>query len=178
MCCSGKKKLDGGVKYIYFLHANEDGAQKICWLLQNILLVGIIDQNNAKSFQSRCQHIETQGDSVISVLEDIKDKLNIYFLAKSPSFQFCIHNANSNNRAKAYVKFKEDYIEWAEGDKAKQIWEDIKKCMPQRRPGVFFPTICVNINDFDGGNFKNSLDDQLKRHFPGIYDRVMKICYG
>jgi hypothetical protein len=173
-----KDNLIDGVKYTYFFHANEDGAQKICMLLQSIIVAPFVDSGKVPSFKDRYEVIKQRGDDALKFFQGIKDQLNIYFLAEAPSFQFSIHNATNPSTAKAYIKYKEGYLIW--GGDAHEIWTDLKKCRPLKgqAAGVFLPTLCINLKEIDGGKFKASLDDQFKRYFPGIAEKVMELCYG
>ncbi len=178
--------LENGIKYVYFFHASDDGAQKICQILQGILLSAVIkdsEQMKNTNFQERWEAIKANRDDILQKLHDIRENetLKICFLPDEPALEFTIHNANSRNTARAYLKRDKNFIQLFEGDEAFKLWGYLKKwCGKELPAGIFHSTIQCDIPTFSmagGEKFSKSLDRELKRHFPEIHEKVKELCY-
>lgn len=177
-----------GIQYIYFFHASDDGAQKICKILQLILLATIIQhpsQLKDATFQERWNAIKEKQNEVLQKLQEIRDNenLKICFLPDEPALEFSIHNANSTRYAKAYLKRGDNFIQLFEGDMANKLWGYLKTwCGRKLDLGVFHSTIVCPINSFiptgTDTPFKTILERQLRRHFPDISKEVQELCYS
>ena len=177
-----KRNLDHGVRYVYFFPANIDGAQKICWLLQMVLLAELFkDIKEADSFQNRLKVIRENRDRVRSNLQEIctRDSLNICFMQDDPALQFRIHNATSREKAKLYLSYGRGFIEWVGGERAVNMWSYMKQWyIESKTEAIFHSTTPLMVDRDREGRFKNSLIEELKRHFPEIHEEVTRLCYG
>jgi hypothetical protein len=179
------KNLKNGIKYVFFFHASEDGAQKICKILQMILLAGVIKdphQLKAASFAERWDKIKEYQDKILQKLKEIRnnENLKICFLPFETPLQFSIHNANSESKARAYLKWEKNFIHLLEGDEAYQLAKWLQKVSGKEPPlGIFHSTILCDISSFKTAGdqpFSTCLDRELKRHFPDIHDQVKALC--
>jgi Predicted nucleotide-binding protein containing TIR-like domain len=174
--------IDGGVRYVYFFFGNFDGAQKTCKLLQKMLLAPMLDPHKASEYQYLQSEVAKgpNQDKILESLEKICElqSLKIYFLPETPRLQFCIHNANSVDGAILYFKQGEDtWIQWAEGSDAYDFWKEVEedRCLSSTvSRGVFRS---ARGFDMKKNAFCNTLNIEIKRHFPGIEKRVTELCF-
>jgi predicted nucleotide-binding protein len=178
-----RQNIDQGVSYIYFFHGDELGAQRICWLLQMILLAPMFkssSEKEANDFDTRQKKVK---EGKTQVLEDLRkictnQSVKIIALPDRPILQYCIHNANNPATARAYLKCKDDkYLEWATGSEAFEFWKAIKQehvFKPKKTRAMFYEAIGL-----DGRKLKDyydSIDQHMALYFPGIDDEVRKLC--
>jgi hypothetical protein len=179
-----KKNMDKkNIYYKYFFYAQPGGAKSICQFLQNILLVDLIkeeDIKNTENFTYRCEKINNNLDEVLATLWDICNfgRLRIYFFQTIPPFEFCIHNADTND-AKAYIKYEDKYLEWYNGlkanDFANSLWGQLEKCCLREPPrALFMNTHCLTVLDQE---IIKNLDEEINKHFSNISEQVKNICY-
>ena len=116
---------------------------------------------------------------IIYDLMDIcgNDKLNIYFLSESIEWEYCIHNAESEEFARRYVKHGDRYYEWDKGSAANQFWLDTKEKRgandPEPREAVFH--VGSNI-DLKQQPFFGRLETGILKCFPEIGKDVLRLC--
>ncbi len=177
-----KGNLDNGVRYVYFFPASEDGAQRICWLLQMILVADLYKESGqAESFPDRGEAIKRNREFILKNIEVIylQESLQIYFTPTEPALQFRIHNASSVTNAKAYFRYGDGFVEYAEGGDATSIWHYIKlSTKPQQPRAIFRSSDYYDLQSEEAQGFRASLDRELKRHFTEINEEVKKFCYG
>jgi hypothetical protein len=153
-----------------------------------ILLAAVVKdatQIQGVSFSERLNTIKANQDEVLQKLQEIRDNetLKICFLPGEPALEFSIHNATSTSTAKAYFKRDSNFIQWLEGPNACKLWGDLKKwCGKELPPGIFHSTILCDIRNFKPlttqAAFIDSLNRELKRHFPDILERVKELWYS
>ena len=176
-----RRNIDGNIRYVYFIPASDECAEKICLLLQLVLLAEAFDTEvDADSYQNRRQKVEEEPAGVLEKLERMcrDGSIQVFFLSVSPEMQYCIHNATDETNAKQYVKHRNAFIEWASGKEAHQFWVDVK----QRKPEVLDPKPVYALFhglagvDVSDGPFFRCLQREFARYFPGIEDRVLGLC--
>ena len=176
-----RKNIDGNIRYIFFIPANDECAQKICLLLQLVLLSGTLRNNDeADDFQFRRNKVKAEPVKMIDELEEIcKDgSIKVFFLASPPELQYCIHNATDEMNAKQYVKHRDKFIQWASGKEAHQFWQGVKNLKPEvvdpKPPYAMFHGLPgVDVSE---GPFFRTLEREVGRYFPGIENKVMELC--
>jgi len=177
-----RKNMDGGINYVYFFHGSLDGATKISRLLQKVLLAPMIDPRQASDFkyvQSEASKEQNQNQ----ILQDLKqmcerESLKICFLPAAPHLQFCVHNATSVYKAVLYFKRGDDkWLQWEKGEEAYQFWAEFKhwlKLSPGGGNAVFLGASGFDVKQDE---FCNALKNEMRKYFPGIHERMIKLCF-
>lgn len=178
-----KDNLDKGIWYYFYFMAKEDGAQKICKLLQMILVADLYkDKKNGKgeSFEDRREVLIQNKGLILKSLSEIwqRETLNICFVDEEPTFQFRLHNASSSTEAKAYLRYDNGFVEWAQGVNAQSIYNYVSRFGLPQKDGIFRSSVFFNLMDSKAEHFRATLNSGLKRHFPEIDEEVKKMCYG
>jgi hypothetical protein len=176
-----RKNVDGNIRYVYFIPASDECAEKICLLLQLVLLAGVFGtESDADSYQKRRQMVQQDPAGIFQKLERLcrDGSIQVFFLAVTPEMQYCIHNATDETNARQYVKHRDEFIEWASGKEAHQFWVDVKQRKPEvsdpKPPYALFHGLAgVEVRD---GAFFRSLQREIGRYFPGIEERVLDLC--
>jgi hypothetical protein len=176
-----RKNIEAGVYYVYFFKGDRDGAGKICKLLQAILLAPILDRQEGNSFLNR-QRRMADPDTQSKIVEDLsqicaRDSLKIFFLPTAPGLQYCIHNAASALKAILYLKRADGFIKWEEGRNAHEFWaeERLKQGIESAPPCVVFHG--ASGFDVKKDPFCNQLKMEVERFFPGISEKVVRLCF-
>lgn len=171
----------GGVDYRYFFLAEEKNIERICELLQMILLASYL--GNDPSFQNRSAKLRKYSTEVLENLRElsINERLQIFFLPIQPGFEFCIHNVGNERFAKAYLRHGEPkdcmFIEYVCGKEAMMIWDYLNKMCRDRSGCIFNWTIFTNPEDPTAKNFQDKLNSKLKKYFEDIHERVKDLCW-
>jgi predicted nucleotide-binding protein len=168
-----------GVDYVYFFHANLDGAQKIAKLLQMLLLADKINADDARSQRARQTTIRERRQEILTDLREMckQRSLSIYFLPNEPSLQFCIHNANSVYEAVAYIKRGTFFIDLGmKGEQSNGLWRDMQRNIPlgSETRGIFHSTTSFDVEEEP---FRSKFSDIIERYFPDIGDQVTTLCF-
>ena len=108
-----KKNIDDGIRYVYFFHGSMDGAQKICRLLQ-MILVPMLDTKKRIEYRYLQSEVEQNQNQIVQDLKQIcaRESLKIFFLPAAPNLQYCIHNATSVYKAVLYFKRGDKFMQW------------------------------------------------------------------
>jgi hypothetical protein len=170
--------LSRNIRYIYFLPADSNCGQIIIRFLQLILLAEVIkDPTEAAKFKNRLDLVEVNQKEVLSRLEKLREEnlMKFWFLPEKPALEYTIHNANDITEAQAYFKMNDGFVNWCTGEKARDIWAYLRKLLTRQESSGLFQL--TPFFDFDPVIFKNSLDMELKRHFPIIHEQVRTLCY-
>jgi CAP12/Pycsar effector protein, TIR domain len=179
-----KRNLMGGVTYVYFFQADPSGAQKICRLLQLILISDYVPPEKRDDVHNpnyRLEIVKEKQDEILENLWDIcnNSQLNMFFRCQPPAFKFYLHNATSIANSRAYIKYGEgdDYLEWeVPGQMGYNIWQELKKCRNTKESkAVFLDTFCLKLSKQE--EFENELKEQLSAHFAEISEQVKSLCY-
>ena len=103
-----KKNIDDGIRYVYYLHGNPDDAQKICRLLQMMLLAPMLDPNKPIGYRYLQSEVKQNKNRIVQDLEQIcaRESLKIFFLPGSPELEYLIYNADSVDKAVLYFKHR------------------------------------------------------------------------
>jgi hypothetical protein len=192
-----RQNIDDGVRYIYFFQGNPNGAERICRLLQMLLLAPIFAESNDSekkphNFQYRRSAVEKEQNRN-KIMQDLKkicalESLKIYFLPAAPILQYCIHNATSVDNAVLYFKHEEKFMhgatgekayfmQWATGEKASRFWDEVKQrqSISSGEPhAVFLGVSGFNVRE---DAFYRALKNEMARHFPEIEEKVIKLCF-
>ncbi len=172
--------IDGNIRYVYFFHGDSDGAEKICQVLQLVLVAPLLaDAKEAADFKRRRELIASQKDQIVDKLTQIckKGSFKIYFLPAAPDFQYCIHNAVSHTRAQLYFKRRNEYLAWETGESAYRFWKEARSKFgvddPQPPNAVVYGVLGFSVHE---GNFFKTLKSEVETYFPGIQGDVIKLC--
>jgi len=173
--------LDGGVQYVYVLSGTDDGANKVCRLLQMVLLSKWLEGDTAYSFARRESKLE-EAEVQRAIVEDLatmskRGGLKVFFLAVRPILQYCIHNATSSTGAVLYLKHGKSFVKWEDGEKAHDFWEQerAKSRILFDSPSVMFH----KSGDFPptkSERFDIALKNAIRKYFPPIHEDVYRLC--
>lgn len=178
--CQVSNNIEGNIRYVYFFHGDRDGAEKICQMLQLVLLAPLLnDSKEAADFRKRRELVKSQQSQIMDKLAQIcrKGSFKIYFLPTVPDFQYCIHNAVSQTKAQLYFKRRDEYLAWESGESAYRFWKEARSKFgvedPQPPNAVVYGALGFSVND---GSFFRTLKSEIETYFPGIQSEVMKLC--
>jgi hypothetical protein len=170
----------GNIQYIYFFQGDDNGARKICQLLQMLLLANILEnQAEANDWRGRLAKLKSNLDKITVDLERLcaDGMIKVYFLADAPALQYVIHNAGDSMHAKIYLKREQEYFEWESGAGAYRFWNQVRKARgaltPQPEKAMFY--FGPEFKDYQG-DFVNKLNSAVGVYFPGIKDVVADLC--
>ncbi len=183
-----KKNMDQGIKYIYYFHG-EDGARKICQMLQMLLLAKFIETAHAGDHQYRLRKLDDNKTEVLEDLQKICEQtsLKIVLLPHTPYLQYCIHNADDVDTATLYLKHPSGkFFEWARQIEAHNFWKEIRRLYPTdpeeeagpngSTPVMFYTT--AGFGDEEKNSIYKDINRELIRFFPQIYKDVRDKCCG
>ena len=175
-----RENITGNIRYVYFFQGDDDGADKICLLLQLILLCGVgCTEEQAKDFRKRLDVLKCKQNEILAALKDICDKggLRIYLLPARPDLEYCIHNATRKEEARLYVRHRELFTKWESGPAANQFWKDVRTIHGIEDSPVTLAVLCgaagFTVNE---GHFFRKLNAEMTRYFSVIAEQVMKLC--
>jgi len=174
-----RENVDRGVSYVYYFYGDASGAQKICLLLQMIFLAPYIRSNQeAGIFRLRSEMVREHKDDIEKDLRRICEAqaINITALPNPPTLQYCIHNATNIDCATAYLKYGDQFLEWARGRQAYEFADEIKHANlanPKEKRAVFYESIALSGRKRE--DFYASIDDHISKYFPGINPAMRKL---
>jgi hypothetical protein len=174
--------MDNDISYTYFLYFSVDTIEKICRSLQVILVAGVADAELASDFTSRMSVVKSQRDRVLDDLQSIchYKRLQITLLFQEPSMSFRVHNASNRELAKLYARYRDQcFIPWSEGASAEAVWRSLPAWLESNGQDRLF----VSLKAFENSNeqknlFERSLDEAVRRYFPGIEAEVKRLLAG
>jgi len=175
-----RKNIDKGVSYVYFFHGDEDGANKICWLLQMVLLAPLFENEvDGNDFTARRKMLGEKRNKILEDLETIcrSKTLKIVALPDQPILEYCIHNADNVDTSTVYIKYGDKFLEWAEGPSANRFWKEVKQhhiIKPKPTLALFYET--VGMSGEKQKNYYDSIDDHIVKYFPQIENDVRRFC--
>lgn len=175
-----RNNINRGVSYVYFFHGDASGAQKICRLLQMVLLSPLFaDETEANNFDARLDRLRENKDSVLASLRSIcmRQTIQIVALSDPPVLQYCIHNANNVDSATVYLKYEDKFLEWARGKQGNEFWKEVRQIhtlKPKETLPLFYET--AELSGKMQTDYYNSIDEQLAKYFPEIDDKVRNLC--
>lgn len=180
-----KNNMEAGVEYCFFLPPADTIAEKIWNLFQMIILAFFI--NKEKSVESLEDRLILLKKNKALVLEKIKyladrDYLNIFFCPTGFSFPLLLHNASNAFEAKTYLMYGDrGFMKWAESKETVMTWMNLKSLYPadaDLAKGIFHSTLFYDLYSDQGSGFRNKLDDQLRKYFPDIHNKVKRLCFS
>jgi hypothetical protein len=179
-----RANIDHQIHYTYFLYLTVDTIEKICQALQVILVAGVAAPEQAINPTARMSIIKENKDRVLDDFSRIcqNRKLRVILLAEVPQFSFRIHNASDWERATVYARYRERYfIPWVGGPSAETLWRTLHLYVEEEeKPGRLFGSLKGTF-DLDAKKKKlldSSLDQWLRRYFPGFHREVKQLCTG
>jgi hypothetical protein len=180
-----RENMAYGVNYIYFFYADPSGTgiDFIWTMIQMIALAGQIEGGDV-SLDERSKIMKAKRSAVEENLHLIQQHLAIHFLSCPASLQFCVHNADSTDHARSYVRYSEEqFIEFHPGDpwRAKSIADGItNECLPGHADVVFRSTRHFELDASKNTAFRSSLDRGMTKYFveDQLRSKVREICFG
>jgi hypothetical protein len=175
-----RKNIDGNVRYIYIFPGTSDGVERIPQLLQLVLLVGIsCDAEQAADFARARDTVRANQEPIVEGLKQIcrNESMKIYFVPPPHDVQYCIHNATDDRNATLYVRHKDGFIEWESGSEAYHTSHAVRTkhgvADPQPPNAIFYSALGFQLRE---AGFIRRLSREVARYFPGIEEKVMKLC--
>lgn len=174
-----KKNIDDGIRYVYYLHGNPDDAQKICRLLQMMLLAPMLDTNKPIGYRYLQSEVKQNKNRIVQDLEQIcaRESLKIFFLPGSPELEYLIYNADSVDKAVLYFKHGDKFMQWETGENAHRFWAEVRQeqGISSGEPhAIFLGASGFNVRE---DAFYRTLKYEIARYFPGIDEKVAKLCF-
>lgn len=173
------------IDYTYFFEADEVNVKSLPLLIRALATARLevdspltrdpdywIDQMGASP-----QASEIVGRS----LRLLQRHLQIYLLARKAAIQFCIHNADHEERATCYLRYPPaHFVEWCKGDSANDVVADLRdKGMPPADDYIFQPSKSFNIYDDANRAFRERLSRKILELFPdALHPNVKGACFG
>jgi hypothetical protein len=174
-----RDNLRYGLDYFYFLPATEYVAVKICELLQMIILADFAE--TAENFDIRKKMIRENKEKIEENLKDViySNNLNFCLLPDKPLvFELVIHEALDFYKAKIYLKYGDQFVEWVEGQDASIFWRNLAILCPKLLlDGLFYSTVLFDPKGEQERGFKNILDQKISKYFPDINEKVKELFY-
>jgi len=178
------KNMEKEVDYCYFFHGSETGIFRISRMIQMFSLAGLIEGNNddPPPADRRIAMIARKAD-VSKNLDTIQEHLRIYFLRREAPLEFCVHNADSDEDAKCYLRYsKDEFVPWHadEARKAKAVAQDLLRQRPEKQPSrIFCSTLNFDLDTDECRSFKDNLSKEIEKVFiPELHNKVKSICFG
>jgi hypothetical protein len=179
-----RANIEHEIHYTYFLYFTVDTIEKICQALQVILVAGVASREQALDPTARMSIIDEKKDRILNDFRRICEnrKLRVILLGEVPQFSFRIHNASNWERATVYARYSERYfIPWVSDASAETLWRTLHLYVAdEEKPGRLFGSLKETL-DLDAKKkklFDSSLDQWLRREFPGFHRQVKQLCTG
>jgi hypothetical protein len=170
------------ISYVYFLQGNMDGAEKICQLMQMVLISEYLpNATDATNWRARLEVLEKNRDDVARDLEKIckYEMIKIFFISAPPALEYCIHNAGNDRHARLYLMRKGEFVRWVSGKEAYDFWDEVRQtrgavnALPPN--AVFYGALGFDINE---EVFRGTLKKAVSRYFPEMDADVLRVCLG
>jgi len=176
-----RKNMDAGIEYAYCFHGGLDCVERLCRLLQKLLVAPMLNDEEREDYSKRKMKLlqeDTQNKIVEELIKISKGQhLKIYLLPNRPELEYVIHNAKSATDAVLYIKHKDTFILWERGDSAHKTWAEVKARLGDcvyLSNAVFCGASGFNIKE---DAFFKILKREMRKAFPGIdEENLINIC--
>lgn len=177
--------MQGQVDYSYFFEAVESNIKSLPPLIRALAAARLkVDAPKTRDPDYWIEQMEATPQAAESVkrsLRLLQRHLQIYLLAHKAAIQFCIHNADDEDRATCYLRYPPaHFVEWCTGLRANEVVADLRKKGTQPSDDYIFQT-AASFDLYDEANrpFRERLSKRVLEQFPeSLHPNVKKACFG
>jgi hypothetical protein len=176
------ENMSADISYRYFFEAEAGSIKFFSSLIRTLAAAPIHVRDPEKLNSERWRDLmRVNEQNVIRALKIMRSQLRIYFLARKPDLEFCIHNATHENEAICYLRHTADsFVEWFRGESAKYVADRLKtKCFDDEDM-VFQGSAGWDLYSQEHRSFLRELKEDTLRKFPDgrLRVKVAQMCFG
>lgn len=181
------KNMQAGARYEYFYGDFVSNISPTVNLVVKIATSGLMLPGG--SLRQPPQIMPPDLDKLRDNLYLMRQNLSIHF-RKRPPLQFCVHNALSEEAAICYLRYKDDFVRWADHREAREIAAELTDSCTTREQDccIFHSTYDVRLDEDSVADAqmvaaikarRGKILQLVKKRFPPELDKELdKICLG